>query len=288
MATGAEELKAKLLELLKSDEEFRLAVAGLIGLGEILAELRKLREDMKKLYEKSLGHDRRFEEVTRALEALGKKMLEHDKRFEALERKMIEHDRRFEAIEKKLLEHDKRFEAIERKLMEHDKRFEAIEKKMLEHDKRFEAIEKRLEEHSKILLEHSKRIEELTRAIQALGCRWGLLAEEAFREGMRGIVEKILGAGRVERWVHRDDEGFVYGYPSVIEIDLVVRDKEHVLVEVKASIDRSDVLELKKIGELYEKVTGVKPRLVIVTPYARNRAKDLAAALGVEVYEKLS
>lgn len=49
------ELKSRILKLLKEDEEFRYAVAGLIGLEEDLkrldrheAELVKLREDMNK------------------------------------------------------------------------------------------------------------------------------------------------------------------------------------------------------------------------------------------------
>ncbi|MEM4455354.1 MAG: hypothetical protein QXT28_11620 [Thermofilaceae archaeon] len=39
------DLKSELLRLLKEDEEFRYTVAGLLGLREILNELRKLRED---------------------------------------------------------------------------------------------------------------------------------------------------------------------------------------------------------------------------------------------------
>ncbi len=166
------------------DEEFRLAVAGAIGLGEVLEELRWLRR-------KSLEHDKRFE-------AILNRLLEHDKRFEAIERKLLEHDKRFEAIEKKLLEHDKRFEAIERKLLEHDKRFEAIERKLLEHDKRLEAIERKLLEHDKRfevierkLLEHDKRFEAIERKL--------LEHDEKFRsiiEEVRKIWEEIRGLNR--------------------------------------------------------------------------------------------
>ena len=39
------ELKKKILQLLKEDEEFKLAVAGLIGLDAVLSELKRLRED---------------------------------------------------------------------------------------------------------------------------------------------------------------------------------------------------------------------------------------------------
>ena len=77
-----EELKARMLKLLREDEEFRYAVAGLIGLEEILkrfdrheAELVKLREDMKELREEQirLREDmvRGFELVNRHISALG-------------------------------------------------------------------------------------------------------------------------------------------------------------------------------------------------------------------------
>jgi hypothetical protein len=38
-------LKQRILKLLKSDEEFRLAVASILGLDTILSELKKFRED---------------------------------------------------------------------------------------------------------------------------------------------------------------------------------------------------------------------------------------------------
>ena len=84
-----EELKARMLKLLREDEEFRYAVAGLIGLEEILkrfdrheAELVKLREDMNKLggNMKELREEqirlredmiRGFELVNRHISALG-------------------------------------------------------------------------------------------------------------------------------------------------------------------------------------------------------------------------
>ena len=37
------------------------------------------------------------------------------------------------------------------------------------------------------------------RHISALGARWGLMAEEAFRQSIRGLVEKEFGF-KVERW----------------------------------------------------------------------------------------
>ena len=46
MALGRPELKARLLEFLKMDERFRYAVAGLLGLEEILKAIRSLQEQV--------------------------------------------------------------------------------------------------------------------------------------------------------------------------------------------------------------------------------------------------
>jgi hypothetical protein len=69
------QLKQRFLKLLKEDEEFRYAVAGLLGLEEILKrldrheeQLVKLREDMNKLRE---DMNRGFELIERRISALG-------------------------------------------------------------------------------------------------------------------------------------------------------------------------------------------------------------------------
>jgi len=205
-----EELKAGMLKLLREDEEFRYAVAGLIGLEEILkrfdrheAELVKLREDMNKLREDMNQGFKRYDE-----ELVG---LRDDM---------------------------------------------------------------------------NKGFELVNRHISALGARWGLLAEESFRSGIKGLVEKYFG-GKVERWAHYDEDGIVFGYPSVVEVDLIIKGKEHILVEIKSSTSKADVFELWKIGQLYEKLRSVKPKLAIVSPYVEDKAKEAAEKLGIKVYTAL-
>jgi hypothetical protein len=81
MASDAE-LKQKFLELLKSDEEFRLAVAGLLGLDTVINELRKLREDFL-LFVKE--QEKRWEEAFKRFESIERKLEEHDKMFARIE-----------------------------------------------------------------------------------------------------------------------------------------------------------------------------------------------------------
>jgi hypothetical protein len=44
-----------------------------------------------------------------------------------------------------------------------------------------------------------------------------------------------------------------------------------------------DVYELSKVGKLYEKVTGVKPRLAIIGGFMDRGVKEMAERLGVEI-----
>ena len=102
------------MRLLKEDEEFRYAVAGLIGLEEILrrldrheSELVKLREDMNKLREDMIEgfkrHDAEIiklrEDFNKHLELEEKRWEENNKRWEENNRRWEEAYRRFEAIE---------------------------------------------------------------------------------------------------------------------------------------------------------------------------------------------
>lgn len=136
----------------------------------------------------------------------------------------------------------------------------------------------RLEERFNELLEE---IRELRRIIMVVSHRFGVLTESAFREAMKYVVEEVLGAGAVRRVTMYDEEGLVYGHKSEVEVDLVVRDREHILVEVKSRVSRGDVAELYRVGLLYEKLYGVKPRLVLVGGFIDTDAWETAGALGV-------
>ena len=127
----------------------------------------------------------------------------------------------------------------------------------------------------------------VNRHISAIGARWGVMAEDAFREGLRGILEKEFGV-KVDRWVTRDEEGMVYGFGSVIEIDIAIKDGKTMLIEISSSMDKSKVAAFLRKSKLYEKKTGIKPdRLIMVTPYADEDAIAAAKEVNVEIYTKI-
>jgi len=221
------ELRRKLLELLKTDEEFRLTVAGLLGLREILTAIRALQEQVA--------------ENTQAIRSLQEQVAENTRAIRSLQEQVAEHSRAIRSLQEQMAEHSQVIRSLQEEMVKH------------------------------------------TRMIHALGARWGIYAESAFRSAMRGLVEQLFG-GKVQVWRYEDKEGVVFGRPAVVEVDLVVSDREHVLVEVKSSVSRADVYELWRIGQLYQRVKGVAPRLAIVSPYVDDAAKRAAQELGIDVY----
>ncbi|MGC9135213.1 PD-(D/E)XK nuclease family protein, partial [Caldisphaera sp.] len=185
---------------------------------------------------------------------------------------------------KQLREDFNRFIELENKRWEeNNKKWEENNKRWEENNKRFEAIENELKQ---LRIDFNNTFASFNRRLDALGARWGIVSEQAFRNGMKGVVEKLLGAGKVERWIFRDDSGEVYGYPSEIEIDILIKDNEHILIEIKSSISRGDVIEFWRKGKLYEKVTGIKPKLVIISPYVDDRALEDINRFGIILYKE--
>jgi DNA repair ATPase RecN len=154
------ELKRRILRLLREDEEFRYAVLGMVGYGELLKRAeehdRKFNEILARLEE----HDRKFAEIIAKLEEHSKRFEEHDRKFNEILARLEEHDRKFEEIVARLEEHDRKFAEIMARLEEHDRKFEEIMARLEEHDRKFEMIMARLEEHDRKFAEIMVRLEE--------------------------------------------------------------------------------------------------------------------------------
>jgi hypothetical protein len=199
-----ERLKSRILRMLKKDEEFRYAVAGLLGLEEILKRLDRHEDEVRRIWQ----------EIEKLREDMNKLREDMMKMFELMDR----------------------------------------------------------------------RISRLENLISAIGARWGIMAEDAFRGELRGILEKEFGV-KVERWITIDEEGLVYGFKGVIEVDIAIEDGKTMLIEISSSVDRSRVAAFLRKAQLYEKRTGIRPDyLIMVTSYAEDAAVEAAKEVGVEVY----
>ncbi|MBE9595169.1 MAG: DUF3782 domain-containing protein [Proteobacteria bacterium] len=180
-----------------------------------------------------------------------------------------------------------RFEEHSRILEGYSKRLEELSKRQEEHSRILEEHSKRLEGHSQTIEELMKRLDEhakrLESAIGGLGARWGIMSEESFRQGLKGILQD-LGL-KVERYLDYDPEGYVFGHPEQVELDVLIKNKTVLLVEIKSSISKEEMHTFQRKVEFYEKKQKIRvERKGVVSPFVDPRAKPVAERFGIEVY----
>ena len=140
-----------------------------------------------------------------------------------------------------------------------------------------EGFERQAQENEKIWQAIKEGFERMNRKIEGLGARWGLMAEETFRAGLKTIIEDLGYA--VENVVFFDDEGYVFLKPSRIEIDIIIKDGRKIAVEIKSSVSEGDVSAFERKVKLYEKKFNIK--------IDKSKAIEIAKSLDIEIVEEL-
>ncbi len=236
------EEKRRFLKALETDEEFRLAVAGLLGLGEILRELRDLRRRMDRYIRLSERRWREWRETW-------KKFLE-------------ENEKQWEENRKRWEENDKRWQMW----------YETWRKFLEENERRWKENEKRwltwYETWRKFLEENEKRWE-----AQFSFNRWVRSALTEIRDALGGgfeyfvarVVETVLRERGVECSVHVNVTLPVDGFK---EVDLFCPEPlvvGKVSVAVRSVEEAEGLLEqLRKAAEAGEKLTKRRPYLKVL------------------------
>ncbi len=158
-----------------------------------------------------------------------------------------------------------------------------------ESERRWRENERRWQENWKVLKDMMAEIKNLRyrfdSTLGALGARWGLHAEEAFREAMANILRDLRPDLNILRVVEKDEEGEVFGHPDQIELDLIIRNGMLIIAEIKSSMSKGDIIFFERKARFYEKRHGRKAdRLIVISPMVEPKALETAHALGIEVF----
>lgn len=122
------------------------------------------------------------------------------------------------------------------------------------------------------------------RAVGALGSRWGMQSEKAFRDALAGILEKSF-AVQVVNVNEFDDQGEVFGRPDQVELDVIIKNGLLLICELKSSIDKAGMYAFERKARFYEKRHQRQAnRLLVISPMVDARARKVAERLGIEVY----
>jgi len=190
---------------------------------------------------------------------------------------------RISRIEERIVAIEERQQRIEEGIVKLEERQQKLEERFARLEERQQRIEEALIELRKSHNELVKRMASLEKLVVTIAHRYGVITEVSFREAMSGILTRYFGAS-ASKWSVYDEEGIVYGYPSMVDADVIIKDNVHIIVEIKSRADLGDLVILHRIGKLYEKKTGVKPRLAIVAGFITDKAREAASRYGIEVY----
>jgi len=170
--------------------------------------------------------------------------------------------------------------ATKEELKRLEERVNSIEERMATKEdlKRLEERMATKEELRAVETSLREEIRKLWLALNALGARWGVFSEDAFRSGVR---ELLKDAGyTVDRWVYYDDKGYVYGYPSEVELDIIIKDGRTLAVEITSALKRGDLQQIRRRVELFSTVTGRRVDAVyVITPFIHDRNPDAVEAV---------
>ncbi|QQO52422.1 MAG: DUF3782 domain-containing protein [Thiohalocapsa sp. PB-PSB1] len=165
-------------------------------------------------------------------------------------------------------------ERLERERRESQQRWE-------EQDRKWEANQAELKALHQESLSLGKRLD---RSIGALGARWGLRSEKAFRDALAAILEKTFGV-QVLKVNEFDDDGEVFGRPDQIELDVIIKNGLLILCELKSSIEKPAMYSFERKARFYERRHQRKAdRLIAISPMIDSRALAVAERLGIETY----
>ena len=154
---------------------------------------------------------------------------------------------------------------------EMDRRFEQVDQRIEQMDQRIKQSDRQMQEFR---ADVAARFEDVQRAIDRLGSRWGIRNESLFRQTIAALLEQSFGVSVEQRTIAGE------------QFDILIHGREHILVEIAASVGRTIQTRLERKRRLYEESTGVSPARVILAAASihSRRAHDLRQ-MGIEVIE---
>ena len=287
-------IREEMLHSLRNVPAVRYQVIGIMT--EVFAQRADLQAILERIDAQRADFNQRMDEMredfNRRMAEFAERQEEHSRRLAEFAERQEEHSRRLEEFAERQEEHSRRLEEHSQRMDEFSRRMdemrEDFNRRFAEHSQRMDEFSRRMDElredFNRLSAQHSREIGDLSIYVQALGARWGILAEDAFRAGIAGILTEETGL-KVERYLKMDTEGQVFGQPDQVEIDVVIHNGDYWLLEIKSSISRGDVSLFRRKVAFYEREERVKVRRsLIISPYFDPGAQEQARALGIETY----
>lgn len=174
---------------------------------------------------------------------------EVDKQREAWEASMIQ--REFGALRQTVLDLTLAQKRTDERIDRLTERIDALAEAQRRTDERLEALARAQENTERAMQQGFQKVFD---KIATLGSRWGIQTEDVFRR----TIEALLA--RQGLTVRR-------GYHGRREVDIVIHNGTHLLLEITSFLRLRDVDKLLASAQAYEEETGRRPQLMIAASY---------------------
>ena len=163
-----------------------------------------------------------------------------------------------------------------------------LDRMLQEQNRKWDEQNRKWDENQAVINQMLQSVRDLSRkhdsTIGALGSRWGLHSEAAFRNALKGILEGSFGV-QVLNVTEFDPEGEVFGHPDQVELDIIVTDGQLIVCEIKSSMSKSDMYAFERKVRFYEKLHNrTIDRVLVISPMVDERAQAVADKLNIQVY----
>ncbi len=234
--------------------------------------------------------DRLFAKLERDSETSNRRWEEQNRKWEEDNRKWEENNRKWDENQAELR---RMREESERQWKQHSEESERQWKQHSEESERqWKQHREETEREAKAHREEFDRVHEEImamnrkhdRTVGALGARWGLSSEKAFRDALTSVLEKNFDI-KVLNVTEYDDLGMVFGRPDQIELDVIIVNGTLILMELKSSIDKAGMYIFERKARFYEQRHDRKAnRLIVISPMIDARARQVGERLGIEMF----
>jgi hypothetical protein len=234
----------------------------------VMEELRRDREEQSRKWDEQKqewkANQNVINEILSDIRMLSKK---HDNTIEELRRDREEQSRKWDEQSRKWDEQSRKWDEQKQKGDEQNKKWEANQ----------QVINEMLVEIRMLSKKHDS-------TIGALGSRWGLHTEQAFRNALKGILEKFAGV-EVLNITEYDNTGVVFGHPDQIELDIIIKNGLLIIVEIKSSMSKPDMCIFERKVRFYEEHHNRKAsEMIVISPMVALNAIPVAEKLGIRIY----
>jgi len=243
--------------------------------------------------------DRVMEELRRDREEQSRKWDEQNKKGDEQNRKWDEQNKKWDEQNKKWDEQTQEWKANQQVINEmladnrmlskkHDNTIEELRRDREEQSRKWDEQNKKWEANQQVINEMLAEIRMLSKkhdsTIGALSSRWGLHTEQAFRNALKGILEKFAGV-EVLNITEYDNTGVVFGHPDQIELDIIIKNGLLIIVEIKSSMSKPDMCIFERKVRFYEELHHRKAsEMIVISPMVAPNAIPVAEKLGIRIY----